>query len=511
MEKINKSKRTSGLAFDSIVMAFTKCLTILISLATTKCLSISLSLTDYGSYSEALIVLSIATSLSIFGFTDATMFFSNSKTGDFEKHKRYINTIFTLEMIVGFLFGVVICALAAPISSYFSNPSLFPLIFVIAFQPLFDNMFAMLQTLYISKGKAKAIALRNLIISSLRLCFVCVGCFVLHNILFILLLVFATSAIQFLIFLFWYKKIDYQINPFKLDQNLVKEILVFSIPMALYILVNSLLRESDKVFLGRFLSTDDMAIYSNAAKVLPFDLVVSALVTVTSPLITKLISNGNNEDGIKLLRDFLGLSFFATFILTAGAIANSRDLMLFLYDQKYLPGLYVFIVYIAADMMKFCNLSIVLMSKKRSIELTIMSAAALVLNIGLDFAFYYWIGPIGCAVATLIVTVIVNIFLVFRSSVLLGCSPKVFFYFKRSALLVVEGAAFGTGFYFLSQWMDSVTKIPMLNFLVCYTLFALILLLMNWKFIKQLYKSLNSFSYDSCDNIGELKNDETKM
>lgn len=69
----------------------------------------------------------------------------------------------------------------------------------------------------------------------------------------------------------------------------------FSIPMAIYVLTNSLTRDIDKYVISAFADTETLAIYTNASKILPFDMLTASLITVLIPIITRLINQKNME------------------------------------------------------------------------------------------------------------------------------------------------------------------------------------------------------------------------
>ena len=72
--------------------------------------------------------------------------------------------------------------------------------------------------------------------------------------------------------------------------SLVKEILIYCIPMAMFSVMKSLNRDSDKYVISFFTDTETLAVYTNASKILPFDIIMTSFVTVLMPYITRFVT-----------------------------------------------------------------------------------------------------------------------------------------------------------------------------------------------------------------------------
>ena len=96
-----------GAASDSILLTIVRVVTAILGLIVTKLLSVYFSLEEYGTYSQAMLVVTTATSFSILGLTNAVNFFYN-KTQDEQKQQEYISTIFGIKYIVGIICAIII-------------------------------------------------------------------------------------------------------------------------------------------------------------------------------------------------------------------------------------------------------------------------------------------------------------------------------------------------------------------------------------------------------------------
>ena len=114
---------SNGAATNSILLTFVQGITTVLGFIITKLLSVHFSLQDYGTYSQALLVTTTVTSISILGLTNATNFFYN-RTKDEKAQRIYVATIFTIQYIVGLACAILVFALRVPISRYFGNETL---------------------------------------------------------------------------------------------------------------------------------------------------------------------------------------------------------------------------------------------------------------------------------------------------------------------------------------------------------------------------------------------------
>ena len=80
-------KLNNGAATNSIMLMTVQIITTILGLIVTKLLSVHFSLTEYGTYSQALLVTTTATSISILGLTNATNYFYNRTEKEYIQKK----------------------------------------------------------------------------------------------------------------------------------------------------------------------------------------------------------------------------------------------------------------------------------------------------------------------------------------------------------------------------------------------------------------------------------------
>lgn len=489
---MKKIKIGNGAATNSVLLMFVHMVTTVLGIVVTKLLSVHFSLEEYGTYAQALLVTTTATNISILGLTNATNYFYN-RTDDVEEQKRFVSTIFLIECFVGILCALVIVCFRTPIALYFGNPSLTGVLLIVALTPIMTNMISMYQVLFVSIGEAKKIAGRNFIISVVRLGAVVFSCFVIDNIITVLLAILVMDVAQIVYFSFMFKRDKFSIKLLNADLKLIKEILIFSIPMAIYVLSNSLSRDMDKYVVSAFADTSTLAIYTNAAKILPFDMLTSSLITVLVPIITRYINQKSYDSARRVFRLYLRMGFMLTSIFVGGAIAVSKYLMLFLYDVKYMVGLPVFVVYLFVDLIRFANLTTILSGSGKTKTLMVISLITLCANAVLNVCGYKLMGMIGPAIVTLVLTFLMTLALLWFGAKEIKSSIAGMFDFKEMGIVGLEIIIFGIGVHYLANFLDSIQVPLFLILAITYGGYTLALLGLSKRQIIRCFKELNTY------------------
>ncbi len=404
----NLLKGTSG---DSFFLILVRIVTLVVGMFVTRVLSGHFSLQEYGTYSQILLLTTTISSMTTLGMMDGINFFFCKEKIE-EKRNAYVSTIFFLQYLIGIIVSLIVVICAVPISKYFGNDNLKSLIIFAAVMPILSNSISLLQIMFVAIGKAKVIGIRNLIVSVLKFIAMVFACYVFDSIVIVLIFQVITDAIQVLYFYITLGNRNCKINIFRFDKTLIKEILIYCIPMAMFSVIKSLNRDSDKFVVSFFTNTETLAVYTNASKLLPFDIIMTSFCTVLLPYITRYIANREYKKTEKLYRSFLELSYISTSILAIGAICVAPELMRFLYTEKYASydyGIIVFIIYTVVDMLSVLNITMILSAAGKTKTILFSSIGTFIGNIILNIFLFHLMGISGPATATLIVTFVQGI------------------------------------------------------------------------------------------------------
>ncbi len=246
-----------------------------------------------------------------------------------------------------------------------------------------------------------------------------------------------------------------------------------------------------KYLVSYFADTETLAIYTTASKVLPFDLVTMSFITVLIPIITRQVRSGRYSDALQAFRAYLRLGYIVTWVLAFGAVVLSPDVMRFLYDEKYLPGLGVFVIYLFVDMFKFANTSLILVAKGKTRLLMIVSLSALAANLVFNIPAYQAWGMIGPAITTILITFVLIVVQLSISARQLQSHLLALFRWREMLLVVAELLVTGAGVLvfrrLVGPWVASTT----LRLILCYGLYLAILLALNGRRILNCLKDIN--------------------
>ena len=404
-----------GSSGDALLLTAVKLMTMLLSLVTTRLLSQYLTTYDYGTYSQVLLISSTIASITILGMMDGMNFFFCSEK-DTERREAYVATIYLMQLALGVIMGAAVMLLTKPICAYMDNPELKKLMLFAAILPTLQNLIYISQVLLISVGKAKVLALRNLVISVLKLAAIIIVVHFVKDIALILIVSVLLDAFQLLIFYFILRKNGCLIRFTKAELRLILPILRYCVPMAVFVMLNTLNRDCDKYVIAAFTDTETLAVYTNASKALPIDIVMSSFITILLPVITRGISEKRNSETIEVYRLFLEISYISTAVLGGCILVSAPEFVSLLYSDKYLGGLSVFCIYILIDMVKFMSITLLLTAAGKTRILMFISLGAILSNIGLNILFYKLMGLIGPATATLAVTFAAGLLILYFSA-----------------------------------------------------------------------------------------------
>lgn len=482
-------KIRGGIVLDSFILTLVRVITALIAIVVSKLLVVSFTIEEFGGYSQALLIATTGTSLIIFGLTDATNYFYN-KNEDENTRAIYMATIFGLQFIIGSIFAVLVLVFSKQIALYFNNCELVNIIPFIAFIPLLNNIMNMLQVLFVSASRAKVLAIRNFILAIIRVLYVWIICLKFKDIKGILICILIVEIGTILYMWFYVKKHICHIRFSLFNLNKIKEILVYSIPMAGYVITNSLSRSMDKLIIGRLGTASDLAVYTIASKELPFDLLTAAFVTVLIPYITRFVGMNDKKSAVFAFSKYIQVSYLITWPIGFGAMVASRDLMSILYDEKYLVGVVIFVIYIFIDMIRFANVSLIFSAKGKTRELLLYSCIALCANTILNIIMYNIFGLLGPAIATIIVMVCINSIMLVRSSKLIEANIFFVINMRQMFILFVEICIVGIIVLIVRK---NLTGMPLLiRFGISYVLFVFPIFVLNYNSILHNLKELNS-------------------
>lgn len=480
-----EKKKGGNIAKDSMILVFVKIVTISVQIIQTMILSRLLTKLDYGTYSQGLLIISFFTPFFSLGLENAVNYFFNNKTNK----EKYLNTIFTVSIVSGIVCGIMILGMSNWLVDYFDNPLIKGFIVYVAFRPCLQNLISLYQPLYISSGRAKVIAIRNSIISVAQVVMVCGISYYVKKLTMVFLGLLLMDIVQAIYYMILFGKIEFKINFFKLDTNLLKEIFDYSIPMLLSTSIATINVNVDKLMINIFMNTEEYALYSNVSKELPFAFIVTTVTTVVMPFAVKLLNSDNTETFKIMWKRYLEFGYLITWPLCVGAAVFSKEFILLLYSDKYLTveGNAIFIIYTIVAMLRFTYFGMIASAKGETKIIMKYSIIGCVINLLLNYFLFYLMGMIGPAVSTLI-SLIAGAILYFNKSLkIVNFRLSEIFDLKKIMALILEMIVMAIVIRPIANIVNQLYGNTVITLLCGYSVFVISIMLLNLKGIKEVY------------------------
>ena len=383
---------------DAVVLTVAQTITTLIGLVSSMLLSRFRTLEEYGTYSQILLVITPTVTLFMLGLPNSTNFFLG-RSESHEERRRFLSVYYTLNTCLCFLIGFVLSAAAPLIAKYFKNEHILDFIYILAVLPWTKVIISSISNVLVIYGKTNKLTLFNAVNAMVAvIAILIVKLFDWSFQIYMLLYLCGESVMMIWVYIIVFG-LETPIRPI-FDGQIIKAILKFSIPIGLATLVGTLTLECDKLVIGKLMDTETLAIYTNAARELPFTIIASSLTAVLLPQLAKRLKENRTKEAIELWKITVELSYIIMAFFVTMLIVYAPQVMTILYSEKYIPGVAVFRVYSAVLLLRVTYFGMILNASGRTKFILYSSIITLFVNIVLDILLYRIMGILGPAVAT---------------------------------------------------------------------------------------------------------------
>lgn len=490
--------KRGGAGTDSLLLSFIQIITYMCSMITAKLLSVALTKTEYGTYASVMLVITTTCSLILLGLPDCINYFFNIRAKDSNSNEResYVNTILGICLCVGIGAGVILLIVSDHISYYFKNPAIKGLVVIACLMPCFENAVRLYQTLYVSTGNARVIAVRNFIISLIKVVIVAVSLFFFKSLELVFILNVLLDFLQLIILAGMFGKIKYFVNPFKVDLRKVGEILKYGLPMGVYAITNTLMREVDKLVIARITTIETLALYTNCSKLLPLSLFVSSFATVLIPYITKYVTSHDQDNAKRLFKSYLQIGYLTIWMFSGAIIVSAREIIPFLYSDAYVEGLPIFIIYVLDGVLQFASMHLIVAASGNTTFIMKLSVALLCVNSVLDIGLYYLldifnIGMLGPAIATCVVTMVYALIMLGKSKKVVGASINEIVDIKHMVKYILELVLIAFVTALIRKFLIAIEVQRYLCMIICCSVYCAIIFAIHLKDYEKLIHQIN--------------------
>lgn len=389
---------------DTIWLSISKVTTLVLSTACIMLLSRIRTLHEYGTYSQIIMATTLISTLFIMGLPNSINYFL-AKSKDKSDRRAFITLYYTINCVVSIIVGVLLVVGKSLICKYFNNSEIANYWYFLLLYPFVLLTTESLSNVLVFYSKTTTLTFYNLIHIVVTL-----TCIVAT---FYLKFTFSSYMAIFLICEIFFAVITHiivfrTVGGFSRMPNakFLKTLFAFSVPIGLAYSVGTLTSGLDKLMISHWYSTEQYAIYSNAAKELPLSIIATASITVIMPRATKMIGDNNGKQAVFLWKTSFAFNYILMCLMVFGIICFAPDIMTILYSSKYLPGLDVFRIYVLIMLIRSTSFGMLLIASGKTRLVMFNSVFVLIANVGLNFLFYFFFGFIGPAIASVCASVL---------------------------------------------------------------------------------------------------------
>lgn len=485
-----------SIATDAVKLTASKIITMTISMISAMLLSRFRTLEEYGTYSQLLIVISLVSSIFMFGLPNSINFFLASAESSDEKQK-FLSTYYTLSTILSFISGLALVLAAPLIVNYFNNAIIKNFMYVLAVYPWAKIILSSIENIYIVYEKTTRLIFFRILNSVSLLFIILLVEFFKWGFSTYMMLFIAVEAVFALSVYIQVGNISGKIWTY-FDKDLVRKILKFSVPLGLASVIGTLNIELDKLLIGRFFDTEQLAIYTNAAREMPVTIIASSITAVLMPQLVRLLKIGNKEKAIALWSDATSLSYVFICFFASGLFTFAPEVISLLYSDKYLPGVPVFRIYSIVLLFRCTYFGIILNSIGKTKFIFYSSIVALGLNIVLNYILYRIFGFLGPALATIVSVAAVQVFQLKATSQSISVPLRKVFPWKALGVITIINVFIGIIFAFIKEAVSlDIYTGDILESMILGVAWSVLYGLLMQSFIKHKWVVLNEKGYYS--------------
>lgn len=492
MKFLNRKTSVGG---DAVILTVSKFMTTIIGVVTSMLLARFRTLDEYGTYSQIIMVVDLVSTIFMLGLPNSVNYFL-AKADTKEQKQKFMSVYLTLSTVLTAIIGLCLNITTPLIIEYFDNPMITTLSYVFNIYPWSMIMLNSLSNVCVVYGKSNKLIYFSVIHSVCNLLII-LGAKIFSWSFGTYMLVYMLATLAFAVFaVAWICSLAGKIRP-TLDFKLIKEMLVFCIPMGLASVVGTLNAELDKLVIANYFTTAEYAIFANAAKQLPVTMLTDSLTAVLLPCIVRLMREKRSGDVVKVWSNAINVSFSVMCLIAGGLFVFAPDIMELFYSAKYATpeGVAVFRVYTTILLLRCTYWGMVLNATGKTKFIFYSACISMVCNIIGNVVFYHLFGFVGPAISTLLITIVINFVQLKFTTKILNVGMKRIFPWLNMLKLLIQTVVIGTVFWLIKNIMlsDVPKEYSLIVSIGLGCIWAAVYCLVNYKMIRKNYSSLGQY------------------
>ena len=405
---------TPSIGRDAVKLTLSKMTVLLMAMASAMLLSRYYSYEEYGTYSQLLTVVNLGTTAIMMGLPNSLNYFLAGADNDSDR-RRFLNVYYTLSTLLSVIVGAVLVAVTPLLVSYYKNPLITDFLYFLAVFPWTKILMSGIENILVVYQRTNIIARYRLANSIALIAVLLLVRFMNWSFGTYMMLYLAVEGLFAIAVYAIAARQAGGLRP-ALDFAQIRQIFAFSIPIGLATMVGTLNIELDKLVIGGLMGTESLAIYTNASKEMPITIIATSITAVLLPQMVKLLKREEHKTAARLWSDATYLSFAIIGFLALALFVFAPEVVTILYSDKYLPGVTVFRFYSLLLLLRCTYFGMILNATGHTRMILYSSLGSLVLNFGLNYAFYALLGFEGPAVASLLAQALMSILQLYWSS-----------------------------------------------------------------------------------------------
>lgn len=299
----------------------------------------------YGSYRQVLMVGTVVSSLSNFGLPESVYFFLPSLAPDRRNQK--LGGILSLATIIGLTFSIGLFLSAGYIANNINNPNIVNSLRLFSISPLIQVVRLTLSNAFIAMDRVAFSTAINVMSTITRFAVVIIGFSLGWTLEMVLAAFIAVEGFWTLTLAYAHFKSGAKLRFLAAEITLYRDVLSFSIPIALAYGLAVMGRYIDSYLISVFFDPASFAEYVNGAQELPF--VGMLTVSIGIAILPKMVEYFRSDNLVgmcNLFEEAMRKSSLILLPIFAWTIIASKDIIFILYGPEYTKSWYPFLIYL---------------------------------------------------------------------------------------------------------------------------------------------------------------------
>lgn len=434
---------------NAVILTGSKIFVSMLGIITAMLLARFRTLEEYGTYSQIIMIADLVSSILLLGLPNSINYFL-SKEEATEGRQKFLSVYYTLSTIMTVVIAIFLLMAVPMIIQYFNNPLIRNFAYIFVIYPWASLMINSLSNACIVYGRVNKLLYFSLAQSIIVLLILVITKMMSLSFRVYMYFYMASLSGFAIVGILWVRKFSGKIN-FNLNIKVIQEIFKFSIPIGMASVVGTINVQLDKFVIGRFFSTEQYAIFTNASRELPVTLVATSLTAVLLPALVKLLNKENKKEAVELWGYAANISFCFMALIVGGFLVFAPDIMSLFYSEKYvtLEGIKVFRIYTLILLFRSIYWGIFLNALGKTKFILYSSILTLIFNFIGNIVFCYLFGFVGPAISSLLVIGIMAFIQLKFTGRLLEISLKEILPWKSLIINVLQIVIIGVGFSIL--------------------------------------------------------------